>query len=61
MDPAVFARRAIRAIRKQKREAVIGGLVEVLGIHVHRFFPGLFARVVRSVRLDPKETNPDGA
>jgi len=61
MPPAVFARRAMRAIRKQKREAVIGGLVEVLGVCVHRFFPGLFARVVRSVRLDPDEKKSGGA
>lgn len=50
LDPAVFAKKALDAIRTGKREAAIGGK-EVYSIYAKRFFPGFVARMVRKVRL----------
>ena len=36
----------IKAIERNKNEIYIGGLKEVAGIYLKRFFPGLFAKVV---------------
>ena len=40
------ASRIIRAIEQNKNEVYIGGLKEVAGIYLKRFFPGLFANIV---------------
>ena len=40
----------IKAIRKQKKEVYIGGK-EVLGVYLKRFFPSLFARVLRKAKV----------
>lgn len=45
LDPEVFARKMIRAMKKKKYEAYIGG-GEVKGIYLKRFFPKLLHRVV---------------
>ena len=50
LDPAIFAKKALDAIRAGKREAAIGGK-EVYSIYAKRFFPGFVARMVRKVRL----------
>lgn len=44
------AKKMVRAIRQQKREVYVGGK-EVYGVYVKRFFPGLFARVVRKAKV----------
>ncbi|MEQ8424743.1 MAG: SDR family oxidoreductase, partial [Cyclobacteriaceae bacterium] len=40
------ARKIVRAIERQKNEVYIGGN-EVWGVHVKRFFPGLFNKIIR--------------
>ena len=45
------ARQTIRAIEKNTEEVYIGGLKEVAGIYLKRFFPGLFSRVVRKMAV----------
>lgn len=40
-----FVKRAIKAIKKGQKEAYFGR--ESLGVYVHRFFPSLFARIVK--------------
>ena len=40
------ANQIIRAIEQNKNEVYIGGLKEVAGIYLKRFFPGLFAKIV---------------
>lgn len=50
MDPQVLAKKYIKAIKKNKREAWIGKK-EVFAIYVKRFFPGLFARIIRNVKV----------
>jgi len=51
MNPAVFAKKLIRAIEQKKREVYIGGTKEVLAIYLKRFFPGLFSKIVRNAKV----------
>ena len=51
LSPEDFARKAQRAISRQKREVVIGGWLEVLAVYVKRFFPGLHARMIRNAAV----------
>jgi short-subunit dehydrogenase len=50
ISPEVCARRMLRALRQQRNEAYIGGR-EVFGIYLNRFFPGLFARILRKAKV----------
>jgi dehydrogenase/reductase SDR family member 7B len=50
MNPDVLAKKYIKALKKNKREAWIGKK-EVFAIYVKRFFPGLFARIIRNVKV----------
>jgi len=45
----VFAKKLIRAVKKQKNEVVIAGVKETLSVYLKRFFPRLLARLVRNV------------
>lgn len=51
LDPDLFAKKAIRAISRQKREVVIGGWLEVLAVYIKRFIPGLHARMIRKAAV----------
>ena len=46
IPPEVFAKRALKSIKKGKREDIFGGK-EVLGVYLKRFFPGLFSKIIR--------------
>lgn len=50
LTPEYFAEKAVKAILKQKEEVYIGGFLELLGIYVKRFFPGLFSIMVRKIK-----------
>ena len=50
MPAEVFARKMIRAIESEKPEVYIGGR-ETYGVYLKRFFPDLFARIVRKARV----------
>ncbi len=47
MPADVFAKRLVRAIKKEKEEVYIGGS-EIYGIYLKRFMPGLLSRIVRA-------------
>ena len=47
MLPEVFAQKAIKAIKKEKNELILGGK-EKLGVYLKRFVPGLFAKILRN-------------
>ena len=51
LSPDDFARKARRAISRQKREVVIGGPLEVIAVYVKRFFPGIHARMIRKAAV----------
>ncbi len=50
MEPAVCARKIVKAIERQKQEVYIGGK-EVFGVYVKRFFPRLFSKFIRKAKV----------
>lgn len=50
MAPEVCAERIVRAAETGKREVLIGGK-EVWAVRLHRFFPGLFHRMIRTAKV----------
>lgn len=51
LSPEECALKIISAIEKNKEEVYIGGLKEVSGIYVKRFFPGIFSKIVRKIAV----------
>jgi len=47
MHPDECARRILKAVKKGKREALVGG-VEIYSVPMHRFFPGTFEALIRN-------------
>ena len=47
MTAEVFAKKALRAIKTNKKEVYIGGTYEVFGVYLKRFLPSLVYRMVR--------------
>lgn len=50
MSPATCARSIIAAIEKGKNETLIGGR-ETMGVYIKRFFPNMFARIIRQAKV----------
>lgn len=50
MAPEVCAERIVRAAETGRREVLIGGK-EVWAVRLHRFFPGLFHRMIRTAKV----------
>lgn len=50
LAPAVCAERIVRAAKAGRREVLIGGK-EVWAVHLHRFFPCLFHRMIRTAKV----------
>ncbi len=50
IDPKAFAKKMIAAIERRKNEVYIGGMKEVAAVYLKRFFPDLFARIVRTAK-----------
>lgn len=50
MDPAVCAKEIIKAIAAKKEEVYIGGK-EIKGVLLKRFFPRLFAKIIRKAKV----------
>lgn len=50
LDPARVARRLARAIEREEDELLIAGK-ERFAVHLARFFPGLFRRLIRKARV----------
>jgi short-subunit dehydrogenase len=51
LPPKVVADKIIEAIEKKKREVYVAGAREKLAAYLHRFVPGLFARLIRTARV----------
>lgn len=47
MDPERCARRIVKAVRKEREVALVGG-PEIWAVHLNRWFPGLFRRLIRN-------------
>jgi len=46
MKPEILAQHIIKAIKNKKEELVVGGK-ETLGVYIKRFFPKLFSKIIR--------------
>ena len=51
LEPKAVARKIISAINGKKKEVYIGGMKEVAAVYLKRFFPGVFARLVRKAKV----------
>ena len=50
MDPGLFAQKALRAIHREKKEIIISGAYERLGVYIRKFLPFLFHRSVANMK-----------
>lgn len=50
MTASQCARKIIRGIEQEKNELLIGGK-ETLAVYINRFFPGLFAKIIRKAKV----------
>ena len=50
ISPEILAKKYIKALKKNKQEAWIGKK-EVFAIYIKRFFPTLFSRIIRNVKV----------
>ncbi len=51
LSPRLCAQKIIEAIESKKNEVYIGGAKELYAVRLKRFFPSLFAKVVRSAKV----------
>lgn len=51
LDPDYFAEKMLRAVAKEKRERAIGGTKEMFGLFMKRFFPGVFAEMIKKINV----------
>ena len=51
LTPEFCAKEVLKAIHKKKEEVYIGGAKEVFGVYTKRFFPKLFSRIVRKIKV----------
>jgi short-subunit dehydrogenase len=51
LAPKLCAEKIIQAIQKKKEEVYIGGAKEVFAVYLKRFFPRLFSRAVRKMKV----------
>lgn len=51
LPPRLVAEAIINAIENKKREVYVGGGREKLAAYLHRYMPGLFARLIRTARV----------
>ena len=51
MAPDVFAEKLLRALDSRKEEILIGGMREMMGVYLKRFFPRLLSRILRKAKL----------
>ena len=47
MSPEVCAEKILRAVAKEKQEALVGG-AEISSVYLNRFFPVIFSRIIRN-------------
>jgi short-subunit dehydrogenase len=51
LTPEFVSTEILQAIRSKKRELLVAGWKETMAIYVNRFFPGLFAKIVRKAKV----------
>jgi short-subunit dehydrogenase len=51
LSPKFVAEQMVQAIEKKKREIYVGGWKETTAAYLHRYLPGVFARVIRTAKV----------
>lgn len=51
LSPDLVATKIVQAIEQRKREIYVGGWKETLAAYLHRYIPGLFARIIRKAKV----------
>jgi short-subunit dehydrogenase len=51
LSPKFVAEQMVIAIEKKKREIYVGGWKETTAAYLHRYLPGVFARVIRTAKV----------
>jgi short-subunit dehydrogenase len=51
LTPTHVAKGIVSAIRNKKREVIIAGWKEGLAAQIYRYFPALFARIIRKAKV----------
>jgi short-subunit dehydrogenase len=51
LTPTFVAKKIVAAIKMQKREIYVGGWKETTAAYLHRYLPGLFARIIRKAKV----------
>lgn len=52
LTPEALATKIVSAIKKKKEEVYFGGFKEMISIYLKRFVPGIFSKIVRTVKTD---------
>jgi short-subunit dehydrogenase len=51
LSSAFVAQKIVSAIRSKKRELLVAGPKETMAVYVNRFFPNLFAKIIRKAKV----------
>lgn len=51
LSPEDFANKAVKAMKKEKQEVVIGRKLEALAVYLKRFFPLILSKLLRKVKV----------
>lgn len=51
LTPEQAVKKIVNAIEKEKEEVYFGGFKEMMGVRIKRFFPGLFAKIIRKTKV----------
>jgi short-subunit dehydrogenase len=51
LTPQFVAQKMVQAIQNKKRELLVAGPKETMAVYVNRFFPNLFAKIVRKAKV----------
>ena len=51
LTPEFVAQKMVQAIQSKKRELLVAGSKESMAVYVNRFFPNLFAKIIRKAKV----------
>jgi dehydrogenase/reductase SDR family protein 7B len=51
LTPEFVANKIVQAIKNKKRELLVAGMKESMAVYVNRFFPNLFAKIIRKAKV----------
>jgi short-subunit dehydrogenase len=51
LTPTQAVNKIVKAIENDKEEVYFGGFKEMMGVRIKRFFPGMFAKIIRKTKV----------